>query len=163
VPLPDLVLRAFVPADTPAICQLYAATTRAINGQHYTSAQVERWAGFAADQEGWCTRLGRNRTIVADLNGLIVGFAELEPADEVGYVYVDAQRQGQGIGTRLMRRLLLIAAEGTATQLHADVSISAMPFFAAQGFTVVARTEPIVCGAAAPRYRMTCAVPSPPA
>jgi len=157
--MPELQLRPFAPEDTPALCHLYAATTRAINGQHYTRLQVERWAGFADDQAAWCARLGRNLTIVAEQFGQIVGFAELEPGGEVGYFYVDAQRQGQGIGTQLMQRLLLLAGELTTTQVHADVSVSAMPFFAAQGFTVVARLEPMVCDAPAPRYRMTRALP----
>jgi len=155
----ELLIRPFVPADTPAICRLYVETTRTINGRDYTPAQVERWVAFAAQQEQWRERLGRNRTLVADHHGQIVGFAELEQAGEVGYFYVAALHQSQGIGRQLMAGLLRAAREQKCPALHADVSLSAQPFFSAQGFSVLETSQPIVCGAPALRYRMVYHLP----
>lgn len=147
-------LRRFQADDTAQVCQLYAATTRLINGTDYTPEQIERWAHFADDVDGWCERLLRHRTNVIASAGRILGFAELEGDGEVGYFYVDAHHQGRGIGSSLMLALVADAQAQSSLQLRAAVSISALPFFQRHGFTTTAVNRPLVCGVEAVQYRL---------
>ncbi len=75
--------------------------------------------------------------LVAEIGGVIVGFAELRPTGEVDCVYVHKGYQRQGVGTDMMARVIREAERREIQRLHADVSITARPFFLAQGFEVV--------------------------
>ena len=63
-----------------------------------------------------------------------VGFASLEGADHIDFLYVHPAAARQGVGTMLVDALEKLAAARGAAKLTADVSDSAQDFFKRRGY-----------------------------
>jgi putative acetyltransferase len=73
-------------------------------------------------------------TLVATLEGSLVGFASLEGKDKIDMLYVHPAATGQGVGAMLIDALEKLAgARGTA-RLTVDASDSARGFFEKRGY-----------------------------
>jgi putative acetyltransferase len=129
-------IRRYRPGEEERLWQLYYDTTHIINGKYYTPEQCERWAPAVVDMPRWRERIGARNPFVAEENGRILGFGELEPDGHIDYFYCDHAHQRRGIG-----RLLYEAIEKEARRLkipclHAAVSVTARAFFLRMGFEV---------------------------
>ena len=127
-------LRAYVPSDLEGIRTLFQETVRTINARDYTPQQVEAWAAGAADREAWDRSLSAHRCLVAEENGVILGFGDMDERGYLDRLYVHRDRQRQGIASALCAALEAGAAGKTVT-VHA--SITALPFFLRRGYRVV--------------------------
>jgi GNAT superfamily N-acetyltransferase len=72
---------------------------------------------------------------VAEEAGRPVGFAELEPNGHIDRVYVSADHQRRGIGQQLLAAVMAEAQRAGIARLFTEASITARPFFEAQGLT----------------------------
>lgn len=135
------------------IWKLYYHTTRLINGRDYTGDQVRRWAPDEG-QPGWNERLKEKNPFVAEEDGQIVGFAELEANGHIGYFYCHHLRQRQGVGKLLLEAIEREAAQRKISRLFSDVSVSARQFFLGRGFEIVGERENLVCGTVAKNFQM---------
>jgi putative acetyltransferase len=133
-----MVIRDARPDDTGELIALFKDTVRHVNLADYSPAQVAAWAPDDIDAEAWRERQARNRTLLAEIEGDIVGFAELQDGARVHMLYVQKDHQGHGIASALLARIETIAAHSGARGLTVDASVTARPFFAHKGFTVVA-------------------------
>lgn len=118
----DTLVRPAVEADLDAINAIY---------NHYVLHSTCTWQeepSTAAERTAWWReRAGRYPVLVAELEGEVVGFAALGPhRARSGYrfttestVYLNAERRGRGIGTRLMVALL---EAGHAAGFHTVVA-----------------------------------------
>lgn len=100
----DVHIRVMAEADWPRMAAIYTAALAGGNATFET--QCPPWAAWDA------ARLPSPR-LVAEQNGLVVGFAALNPVSARAVyagvaevtIYVDAAAQGAGIGTALLRAL----------------------------------------------------------
>jgi putative acetyltransferase len=142
-------IRLFEPADLDEILRLFRDTVRTVNRRDYSAEQVAAWAPDAPDREAWLARLSAPWTLVAEDGdageGAIVGFGQLRPDGRVDLLYVHAGRQRQGIGSRLLGRLVEQAHDHdhALQQLSVGASLTARTFFVRHGFTAIA--EQRVC------------------
>jgi GNAT superfamily N-acetyltransferase len=146
-------VRRFRVGDEEELWRLYHDTTRKIVGRDYTQEQVERWAPDQKPSE-WDENFGKKIPFIAEEDGKIVGFAELEPTGHVDHFYCHYQWQRKGVG-----KLLLQALEGEAIRLEinwlfTEVSLTAREFFLSRGFEIVRLEENLICGAIAKRFQM---------
>ena len=79
-------------------------------------------------------------------NNTIVGFFELEDNGHIDCFYVHHNHQGEGVGQLMMTTILKLANNKKLTEVYAEVSITAKPFFEKNGFiteykNVVVREE----------------------
>jgi GNAT superfamily N-acetyltransferase len=78
------------------------------------------------------------RTIVAELEGRIVGFAVVLPRDDGGAeldgLFVEPSVWRAGVGTRLIREAEILAAAGGAKFLHVIANPLAEGFYLSRGF-----------------------------
>ncbi len=130
-------VRAWREADLGAIARLYFDTVRTVNARDYTAEQIAAWAPRVEPEDYWRARFATRRAFVAEVDGALAGFCELEPPGHVDCFYVHHAHQGRGVGAAMMRALADAAAALGAAKLHADVSLTARPFFERQGFVVV--------------------------
>jgi putative acetyltransferase len=130
-------VRAWREADLPAVSRLYFETVRNVNARDYTPEQIAAWAPRVEADDYWRERFATRRAFVAEVDGAIAGFAELEPPGHVDCFYVHHGFQARGIGALMMRRLADEAAALGADRLHAEVSVTARAFFDSQGFAVI--------------------------
>jgi len=117
----------FTPADAPATHRLFRDTVRAINSRDYTPEQVAAWAPEGMDETSWREHFVGTITVVAESDGGVVGFANLDADDHLDCLYVHHCHQGEGIGTLLLKRLEALSRERGARQLSSEVSITARP------------------------------------
>ena len=130
-----VTLRPYRPEDCPALAALFYETVHTVNAAHYTPAQLDAWApACGPDLAAWDKSFRAHRTLVAELDGRLAGFGDLDPA--AGYLdrlYVHKDLQGRGVATALCNALEQAAAGPVVT--HA--SVTARPFFARRGYRVL--------------------------
>jgi putative acetyltransferase len=126
-------------SDVPQISRLYYETVHRVNARDHGPEQIEAWAPRVYPDAFWLRRFRRYRVLVAEDDGVIVGFVELARSGEVDCFYVHHAHQHRGIGAALMARVEREARGQGNTCLRADVSITAEPFFHRMGFRVVRR------------------------
>ena len=110
---PPLVIREAAASDAPAIAAIYN------QGIADRGATFETEPRTVADIEAWILERARFPTLVAELNGRVVGWARLSSyrtrACYAGIaecsVYLDRAARGQGAGRQLLEALILAARE----------------------------------------------------
>ena len=127
-------LRPYRPSDVSALAELFYQTVHSVNRRDYTAEQCRVWATGHPDLSAWDASFQAHRTWIAEEDGHIVGFADLDV--ECGYldrlyVHKDAQRRGVGAAAEACAR----AAGVQRLETHA--SITARPFFAARGYRLL--------------------------
>lgn len=149
-----VTLRPYRRDDAPTLLALFRDTIRRINCRDYSPAQVAAWASDDIDAAAWYGRFNGRFVPVAEEAGRPVGFAELEPNGHIDRVYVSADHQRRGIGSQLLTAVVVEARRLGFARLFTEVSITARPFFEAQGFTVLAPQVVTCRGAEFVNYRM---------
>lgn len=90
-------------------------------------------------------QIAAGRVFVAEQNGVIVGFAAVEPrADgesELDALFVDPTKQRRGIGRSLLERCVEFARAQGSGALHVVGNPHAQDFYIACGFKVIGTTE----------------------
>ncbi|MGO3795725.1 MAG: GNAT family N-acetyltransferase [Pauljensenia sp.] len=118
---------------------------------------------LARDLEEWDGARRSARTVVAVVEdraqhqtsgGIVVGFAGLTGTGHIDMLFVAPAHGRRGIATALLRRLSEIAGAQGADELTADVSLTARPFFEANGFRVLAEQHPVRNGVRLVNHRM---------
>ncbi len=84
---------------------------------------------------------------VAEIDGCPVGYADLQTSGYIDHFFVAASHAGQGVGRALMAHIFRQALQRDIAALSADVSLTAEPFFASNGFVVATRQEVLIRGA----------------
>ncbi|HIU94869.1 MAG TPA: GNAT family N-acetyltransferase, partial [Candidatus Aphodomorpha intestinavium] len=62
-----MLLRAYEPADCPALLRLFYDTVHAVCAADYTAEQLDAWATGREDAAAWDRSLRAHRTLVAVL------------------------------------------------------------------------------------------------
>ena len=130
-------IREPLPADIPEISRLYFNTVRRVNARDYTEEQLRAWVPTIPPAAFWTERFKTRKVFVAEQNSEIRGFAEFENSGHVDCFYVHHQYQRRGVGSALFARIEEEARRIGVRRLHAEVSLTARPFFEAKGFVVL--------------------------
>lgn len=81
-------IREATRADAPQIVRLFHDTIHTVNRRDYTQEQGEAWSPSVPDAAAWAERKFPTRTtFVADDDGTIVGFGELEGTGHIDCFY----------------------------------------------------------------------------
>ena len=137
-------IRPFQPEDESQLADLYEATVRRWAPGLYTHQQVEAWATAARENEHFHRMLSEGQTFVAvDLSDQPLGFSGVEYDGRVASLYVAASSTRQGIGTALLRRVMLFARREKIQPLWTEASFLSRALFERHGFKV-ANAEHIV-------------------
>jgi N-acetylglutamate synthase-like GNAT family acetyltransferase len=132
-----MIIRKYQETDTEMIMNLFYHTVHEINIRDYSQEQVNAWATKTMNYEYWLERLQIKQPYVAEIEGEIVGFVELEADGHIDCFYCHSQYQNQGIGTELLNYIEDIAKSRNNQKLYAEVSITAKPFFLKRGFSII--------------------------
>ena len=132
-----IALRDFQSGDEPALRAVFESAIHGVAIRNYTPRQVDAWAPREHDPEDWADHMQDLAPFVAERDGEIVGYADLQANGYIDHLFVSAAAGGQGVGGVLMRRLLARADELGLAEMTSNVSLTAQPFFAHFGFEVV--------------------------
>lgn len=127
-----LEIRRATPADALIISDLIVRTLRETNARYYSADILDGViANFSSDKVA--LRMADRIVLIAVNEGEIVGTASLH-GNWVRSVFVRPDRQGQGIGARLMESVLAIAVEQKIGQVTVPSSVNAEAFYGKLGF-----------------------------
>jgi N-acetylglutamate synthase-like GNAT family acetyltransferase len=130
-------IRPYIAADTAQIITLFYDTIHHINIRDYTLEQVNAWAPKDMNQELWAENLSRSLTYVAEADDQIIGFTNFETNGHLDCFYCHKDFQRVGVGSQLLATVEATARSLNLQTLFTEASITARPFFEANGFQVV--------------------------
>lgn len=134
-------IRTYEISDTEKIVKLFYDTVHEVNIRDYTTAQVDAWAPADTDIQKWMQSLSSKFTFVAEEGDTIAGFGELEINGHIDRFYCHKDFQRQGVGKLILTQIESKAQDLGLEKLFAEASITARPFFEAQGFIVMRKQE----------------------
>lgn len=137
----DYPLRPFLPADTLALRDLFAASVEELTQDDYDEDQRAAWVAFAEDAEAFRDRLEQATTLVIELDGEPAGFASLKENSILDMLYVHPYHAGTGIGTALCDALEKIAKARGAKAITVESSETAVEFFEGRDFEATQRNS----------------------
>lgn len=74
-----MLIRPFTIGDEPILRAVFHSSVHQLARQHYTAAQLQAWAPGEYDAAQWADRLRTNRPFIAEVEGYVAGFADLQP------------------------------------------------------------------------------------
>jgi putative acetyltransferase len=128
-------IRDYRVEDLDGLLEVFIRAIRETASRHYTTAQVEAWA--QTDRGVWERRRAEKPTWVAEVDGEVAGFTDLEPDGHVDMLYVHPNYGGRGVARRLLQTVEAHARTAGINQLYTEASLAARPVFDRQGFEVV--------------------------
>ncbi|HEY3251276.1 MAG TPA: GNAT family N-acetyltransferase [Ignavibacteria bacterium] len=123
-------------SDVDEIRQLFYDTVTTINKKDYNQKQIEIWASGTLNAEGWSNKINEQYFFVAELQGKIIGFSSITDQGFIDYMYVHKDFQRQGIASGLLNVMEQAADKFNITEIWAEVSFTARPFFKSKGFDI---------------------------
>ncbi|AXB31703.1 GNAT family N-acetyltransferase [Vibrio campbellii] len=149
-----ITIRDFQEEDAPTLWALFFTTVRNVNRRDYTEQQVKAWAQEGLDSQLWLKKMISIQPFVAELDGVIVGYSDVQPSGLVDHFFCHHEYQGQGVGRTLMTHVIKQAEAKGLDRIYSEVSITARPFYEHMGFTVVNEQQIEVRGATLTNYVM---------
>ena len=126
-------LRRYESKDLPEIADLFRKTILTVNCRDYSQEQVEVWAKRWQNllrRDEWFLRLF---TLVAEQDGKIIGYGNIDESGYLDHLYVHRSYQRQGVATALCEALEV----HTDCNVLVDASITAKPFFEQRGYKLL--------------------------
>ena len=89
-------IRNYQTSDAKALWEIYFHTVRNINVRDYSQQQVEAWAPNGFDSDLWQKRMNELLPFVAELDGCVVGYTDLQPNGLIDHFFCHHECQGKG-------------------------------------------------------------------
>lgn len=149
-----MLIRDYRRSDAAAITQLFYETIHSVNLEDYSERQVEAWAPEVPEVEAWHSRMIQRTTLVAEETGQVMAFAELESDGHLDMFYCRHDIIGRGVGRSLYQAVETRALGMGLGRIFTEASITARPFFARCGFSMVQEQTFVRRGAEMRNFRM---------
>ncbi len=81
-------LRPYDSMDCEEIIKLFQETVHTVNARDYEKVQLDVWATGREELAQWDSSLKNNMTIVAEENGSIIGFGDMDRKGYLDHLYV---------------------------------------------------------------------------
>jgi putative acetyltransferase len=147
-------IRRYRPGEAAALLAVFYSAIHIIASRDYTTEQINAWAPPNLDPTRWEKKVRAINPFVAEMNGELVGYADLQSDGYIDHFYVCGLHPRRGVGSLLMNRLLQEAQILDARTLTSNVSKTAQPFFEKFGFVLVEQRYPECLGVVVPNALM---------
>lgn len=127
-------IRKYKSSDCNEIADLFYNTVHFINSKDYTEDQLNVWATGNIDIDEWNKSFLNNYTLIAEENGIIIGFGDIDDEGYLDRLYVHKDYQNIGVATALCDRL---EKKYEVERITTHASITAKSFFEKRGYRVV--------------------------
>ncbi|OQB20509.1 MAG: putative N-acetyltransferase YafP [Firmicutes bacterium ADurb.Bin182] len=148
------MIREYKPGDCTSMAKLFYDTVHTVNAADYTSEQLNAWANGSVDLQAWNRSFLAHNTLIAEINGEIAGFADMDDTGLLDKLYVHKDFQRRGIASALINELERRARKAGLFSFETHASITAKAFFENQGYSVEAENKVIRNGVTLMNYRM---------
>lgn len=128
-------IRPFKSSDLSAVILLFKEAVAAINIRHYTPEQIAIWTDV--DPIKWQAKLEKMIVFVAEIDSIIVGFADMTREGYLDHLYVHKDYQARWVSLHLFKAIEKTAKELGLTKITTDCSITAKVPAERMGFKVI--------------------------
>jgi putative acetyltransferase len=149
-----LSIRRYEPGEESALFNVYYSAIHLVASRDYEPEQIQAWAPKDIDNTYWEKRIRSINPFVAELNGELVGYADLQANGYIDHFFVSGHHGRCGVGRSLMKHILDEAKVAGLPELTSDVSRTAQPFYESFGFVVVEHRQPEIRGVVIPNAFM---------
>ncbi len=137
-----LILRSFRPGDAIGLASLYHRAVREGAAGKYDDRQRAAWSPEVPTHAGWRARVEEAATVVAERDGVLLGFMTLDlETGFLDFAYVAPEVMGQGVASALYAVIEGRARVKGHARLETEASLLAEPFFLRHGWRIVRRQE----------------------
>lgn len=150
----EITLRQAIIADLPKLKELFKGTIMYVCADDYDEAQRKVSASSAEKAERWEYLIKDQYVMLAEKEGIIVGFGSLLNGDYLDFMYVYKNCQRQGIADNLLTVLEAEAIRHDTKIITSDISKTARPFFQKKSYEVIAEQENAREGIILVNYKM---------
>lgn len=153
-PVFPVTIRRYRDGEAPALHRIFYKAVRHGTAAFYSDAQRRAWAPSSRMPERWNARLVEQFTLVATVEGRIVGFMSLADHGYLDLAFVLPDHKSSGVGSRLYTE---IESEARHQKLHfltTEASHAARPFFLRHGWQDVEKQTVERHGVALENFRM---------
>ncbi|MEZ9050368.1 GNAT family N-acetyltransferase [Vibrio sp. 10N.247.311.64] len=147
-------IRNYQANDDKALWEIFFHTVRNVNVRDYSQQQVEAWAPSSFDFALWQKRMNGLQPFVAELDGCVVGYTDLQPSGLIDHFFCHHEYQGKGVGKALMEHVFTVGRVRGISRYFSEVSITARSFYEHLGFKVVNEQEVEMRGVKLTNYVM---------
>ena len=144
-----MIIRQYKNEDCDTVAKLFYETVHSVNAKDYTAEQLSVWANNADSLKVRRNYLIEQCTLIAEINGEIVGFGSIDKFGCLDLLFVHKDYQKKGIATALCNEL-----EKGFSVINTFASITAKPFFESRGYVVVNEQEVERLGVKQKNYKM---------
>lgn len=130
----SMTIRAYRPEDCVGMARLFYDTVHTVNAADYTTEQLNAWATGEMDLDAWNASFLVHHTVVAECDGILIGFGDMDESGYLDRLYVHKDYQRQGVATAICDAL-----EGASfsRKYVTHASITAKSFFEQRGYVAV--------------------------
>jgi quinol monooxygenase YgiN/ribosomal protein S18 acetylase RimI-like enzyme len=152
---PTVVIRPYAPTDAADTLAIFLAAVTETAAADYSPEQIQAWARpEARELSAWHAAMQKRNSYVATVDGKPAGFSDVDSEGYIDMIFVAPRYLRQGVARQLITHVEAHARIERLTELTADVSITARPFFERYGFTVEAKQHPVKVGVQLTNYKM---------
>lgn len=127
-----MIIRQYKNEDCGIVSKLFYETVHSVNVHDYTAEQLSVWANNADSLKSKRNDLLEQRTLIAEANGIIVGFGSVDKSGCLDLLFTHRDYQRQGIATALCDEL-----EKGFSVINTFASITAKTFFEKRGYSAI--------------------------
>lgn len=150
----DINLRPATLGDLSDLQTLFVAAILRTCRNDYQSEQLQVWIASVENDQRWKDAINSQYFLVAEVDNSIAGFGSLEENNYIDFMYVHPDYHRKGVAKCIYQALEKEAIRQKGNQLTSNVSITARPFFLAQGFEIVKENRNQIRGVEIINYRM---------
>lgn len=158
-----IAIRPYAASDASTLTSLFRSSVREIASRDYTPSQIREWAPDRIDEIRFGQKCASRPTWVAEVEGRIAGFSDLEPDGHVDMLYVHPEFQRRGVARALLKHIEVTARAAALRRLYTEASITARPVFEAVGFRTIVPQTLTIRSVSMTNYRMEKWLESPAA
>ena len=122
-------LRKYKQTDCAEMAALFYDTVHSVNSKDYTEPQLYAWATGNIDISAWNASFSEHHTVIAEEEGVIVGFGDMDDNGYLDRLYVHKDYQNRGIASAIINELEKQALLRGVFRFSTHASITAKPFF----------------------------------
>ncbi|MBO1752090.1 GNAT family N-acetyltransferase [Actinotalea sp. BY-33] len=132
-----MLIRDYAETDAATTLDVFERAITTTGRARYTQEQVEAWLGAPRELARWGAERLEVRTFVAEHDGVLAGFADLEEGGYVNRLFVDPRFGRRGVAHALLDHVRAAAVLDGLPELTTHSSLVARPVFERAGFRVV--------------------------
>ncbi|MGB3414246.1 MAG: GNAT family N-acetyltransferase [Microbacteriaceae bacterium] len=137
-------IRKYRDSDASSTLELFLRAIRETASADFTPEEIAAWAQDDRKLDVWAAKRAEASTIVATINGVLVGFTDLDSSGYIDMMFVHPDYGRRGVASTLLGHIVSLAQLRGITELRTHASITARPFFAKHGFVVVSEQYPVL-------------------